>query len=125
MERHNPNRSTYLTVQELTQSQRREQLQSSISSRLNQNHQIIVNRKIVEQASPQAHSNFSGGIQITPGNSQVNQNVVNRLKSSNNPGLSNGVKNVIREAYSDIDFNNFDIAYNKVSQAIKMLENGA
>lgn len=120
MER-NPKKSSYLTVQELTQSQRREQIQSSITPRLNASHQIIVNRQVVQGGS-QGHGGQSGGFQNTVGTANIDQNVVNKLMRVTDQNLKSNVKNMIREAYSDIDFNNFDIAYNKVSQAIKMLE---
>jgi hypothetical protein len=53
--------SCYITIKDITNDQRRENIQSQIQSRLNDSYQIVVNRtETVTQQSPQAYAPVQG-----------------------------------------------------------------
>ena len=117
--------SSYLTPQDLIEPARGQENQSRISSRLSQDYRILVERQEVQQEKPQQSNIVNHSMKRKASalpQTHLDQNVFNRLRGNSNPAVAQGVKSKIQEAYSDIDFNNFDIAYSKISQAIKMLE---
>lgn len=98
--------------------QTRIQNQALNSKRINEEYKIKVNREIVVNNGPANHQLTLNDI----GTSQVNHAISQKLQSINNPKLRETVKQLIGEGNSEINFNNFDIAYSKIVQAIKEIE---
>lgn len=111
--------ASYLTAKDLTNDYRRDNIQSQIQNRLNGSHQIVVNRT---ELIANTNGPSGGGGGFPQGSTKINPQVMQKLNGNRDTNLKKNVAEIIQQAYSDIDFNNFDIAYTKISQAIKMLE---